>query len=208
MAVICARSASLTNGQLMIKDMWPSRSLANPVIDPAPQGPRYVRVVENATPVVVGNSVYREVSGLTAYFLVNQDNAGNALDVAEAQAISSYLINRVRNGLSLELATINAGIVALPGLGGATIEGAGSTTLLSEVLTLLAGAKYTVPAGHTFKTALGAIVANTNNYFVESAYSAVNDEDSSFWISLAQGDLSGAKSASLVVVYDNDGVVI
>ena len=43
---ICIRDTSISNGQILVKDMWPNRSQANPVVDPAPQGPRYLRVVE------------------------------------------------------------------------------------------------------------------------------------------------------------------
>ena len=36
---ICIRDTSISNGQILVKDMWPNRSQANPVVDPAPQGP-------------------------------------------------------------------------------------------------------------------------------------------------------------------------
>ena len=75
--VICLRDANIPNGSLMIKDMWPNRSQANPVVDPAPQGPRYIRQPENTLPVVTGGlTVAREVSGLAAYLLVTVDADG------------------------------------------------------------------------------------------------------------------------------------
>ena len=75
---ICIRDTSISNGQILVKDMWPNRSQANPVVDPAPQGARYLRVTEATTlPVVAAGAVTTEVSGLAAYLLVNLDDGTN-----------------------------------------------------------------------------------------------------------------------------------
>ena len=74
--VICIRDASIVNGSLMVKDMWPNRSQANPVVDPAPQGPRYVRQPENVLPVVANQAVSAEVRGLASYLLMTIDAGG------------------------------------------------------------------------------------------------------------------------------------
>ena len=75
---ICIRDTSISNGQILVKDMWPNRSQANPVVDPAPQGPRYLRVAETTTlPTVAAGVVTTEVRGLAAYLLVNLDDGAN-----------------------------------------------------------------------------------------------------------------------------------
>lgn len=212
--VICIRDTSINNGSLMVKDMWPNRSQANPSIDPAPQGPRYLRVVQNVLPTVANNVVSAEVSGLAAYLLVTVDaGAGNVNPTpAQAKSMADALIVEMRAGNDLELADINlvlAGVV-----GGTGIVGTGnSTATVNNILQILGGAPFTVPAGvealNTFQVEQGQA-----NLFT-SHHRPIVFEDSSFWISLAQGDLSGLKSSRTVngvvldpyvVVYDGTGV--
>ena len=108
--VICIRDASIKNGQLMVSDLFPNKSQASAVIDPAPQGPRYLRVVENETPVVANDVVTRDVSGLTAYFLVTLDIDGANLanpTVVQASQFASAVITEMRAGGDLsDLSTI------------------------------------------------------------------------------------------------------
>lgn len=218
---ICIRDASISNGQLMVKDLWPNRSQANPVLDPVAQGPRYLRVVETATlPVVVGGVVTQEVSGLAGYLLVNLDDGsadpavGAAITPANAKDIADAIIARMVAGNSLTLAQINALIaaeVATAGIGVAT-----STATVEDVLQIVAGARYTVPAGHVVEVA-GAFQPLTTSFFDYSIMSPVLEEDSSFWISVAQGDLllmkstrtvNGVNLDPYVVVYDGEGNVL
>jgi hypothetical protein len=212
--VICIRDASIKNGSLMVKDMWPNRSQANPVVDPAPQGPRYLRVVENVLPTVVNGEVTKAVSGLAAYLLVTVDaGAGNVNpSPAEAKSMADALIAIMRAGGDLEIGDINGALAAV--VVGTGIVGTGaSTATVNNILQILGGAPFTVPAG----------VAATNTFQLEAGqsnlftafHSPIVFEDSSFWISLAQGDLSGLKSYRTVngvvldpyvVVYSGTGV--
>lgn len=217
--VICIRDLSIPNGSLMIKDMWPNRSLANPVVDPAPQGPRYLRQPENTLPVVVADVVTREVSGLAAYLLVTVDagDAGANFTPAQAKTAADDIITEMRTGGDLDVATVEgilAGVVE-----GSGIVGTGdSTATLGNILAIVGGAKFVVPAG----TDVGAVFqteAAQEALFDTGAYAPIVDEDSSFWISLAQGNLfkaknnrvnpvTGAALDPLVVVYDVDGTVL
>ena len=203
--VICIRDTSISNGQLIVKDMWPNRSLANPVVDPAPQGPRYLRVVENALPTVVANVVTKTVSGLAAYLLVTIDAGAANANPTPAQAfdMAEALISEMRAGGGLSLAEIN---VVLAGVvGGTGIVGTGnSTATVNNILQILGGAPFTVPAGVDVNANF-QIEAGQANLFT-AFHNPIVEEDSSFWISLAQGDLSGMKSANFVVVYDGAGV--
>lgn len=204
--VICARSASLRNGQLMIKDMWPNRSLANPVVDPAPQGPRYVRVVENTLPVVnAADAVARDVSGLAAYLLVTVD-AGAAsanFTAGEAKTAADAIIADMRAGGDMEAGTLAGHLAAV--VAGSGLDGTGdSTATLENILAILGGAHFVVPAG-TSVDAEWQDAATQTSWFDATKYAPVNADDSSFWISLAQGDLKGAVAAGLVMVYDSEG---
>lgn len=204
---ICIRDTSISNGQILVKDMWPNRSQANPVVDPAPQGPRYLRVTEATTlPVVAAGAVTTEVSGLAAYLLVNLDDGTNdpavgaAIAEADAKTIADALVAEMRAGNSLDLAAINvviAATVATAGVGIAT-----STASVEDILQILAGARYTVPAGHVVEVA-GEFQPVATSFFDYSVMSPVLEEDSSFWISVAKGDLLGLKSTRTV-----DGVVV
>jgi len=216
--VICVRDASIPNNTFQIVDLFPNRSQTNPLIDPASQGPRYLRQPVNTTPVVDGLTIAKEVSGLVAYLLVNQENALAPLSVTDATTISDLYISRMRDGLDLSTATMNGLIGVLPGLAGVVVEGVNSTTLTSEILSILSGAKYTVPAGHTF-IAGGALVVPTVSFFDTTVFNAIDENDSSFYLSLNRGALSKAKSVRvdprtgatldpLVVVYSGTGAVL
>ena len=213
--VICIRDTSIKNGQIMVKDLWPNRSQANPVVDPAPQGPRYLRVVENALPTVVANVVSKEVSGLAAYLLVTIDAAAGNRNPTPAEALdmADALIAQMRAGNALGLAQINAALAGV--VGGTGIVGTGaSTATVNNILQILGGAPFTVPAGVDVNATF-QLEAGQANLFT-AFHNPIAFEDSSFWISLAKGDLKSLSSSRTVnnvvldpyvVVYDGAGTV-
>ena len=221
--VICIRDASIKNGQLMVKDLFPNRSQANPSIDPAPQGPRYLRVVETPTlPTLTGTVIAQTVSGLSAYLLVALDlqAGGNNITPAQAEEVALDLITEMRAGNGLTQALINAVIQAAdaPNLAATGLGEGASTATVNNILQILSGATFTVPAGYDLEDAQNAAQFMSEDDQA-SKFSAFHNpivfEDSSFWISLAQGDLSGLKSSRTVngvvvdpyvVVYDGTGV--
>ena len=221
--VICIRDASIKNGQLMVKDLFPNRSQANAVIDPAPQGPRYLRVVETPTlPTLTGTVIAKTVSGLAAYCLVTFDGGGqNPSNITPAQSvdIAEALISEMRTGGNLRVADINPIIAALPGLAGVGLGLGQATATVNNILQILGGATFTVPAGYDLED------VNDAAQFLSEAdqassfgafFNPIVFEDSSFWISVAQGDVLGLKSSRkdrdgntldpFVVVYDGTGV--
>lgn len=218
--VICIRDTAISNGQLIVKDMWPNRSQANPSVDPAPQGPRYLRVVETPTlPVLDGTVVARTVSGLAAYLLVTLDQgaAGANITPAESVTMAEALISEMRTGGDLELLDINPLLAAVAGGTGVVGTGA-STATVNNILQILGGATFTVEAGYDLETPANnpqfLSVADQASSF-SAFFNPIVEEDSSFWISLAQGDLLGLKSNRTVdgvvldpyvVVYDGAGV--
>ena len=213
--VICIRDASLKNGQLLIKDLWPNRSQANPVLDPVPQGPRYLRVVENAVPVVANDAVSQNVSGLTAYLLATVDVAAGGANpsLAQAKAFASAIIVKMRAGESLsDIDGVLDGVVVGTGLSG---TGA-STATTQNILNILGGASFTLSAGTSVDNSYLS-AEEQSLAFDSSVYQAIDSNDSSFHISLAEGDLSKAKLPRdyrgtaldpMVVVYNSDGSVL
>jgi len=212
--VICIRDTSIKNGQLMVSDLFPNKSQASAVIDPAPQGPRYLRVVEDGTPVVANDVVTRNVSGLTAYLLTTIDVEQQGANPTPTQAddMARTLLKRMRNGNELTLAKINDAIIAAGGLGGdfdnTGIVGTGdSTATVQNILSILGGANFTVSAGTSVDGSYLSVVDQAS-LFDSTVYAPVLDEDSSFHISRVEGFLSKAKSANLVVVYAGDGSLL
>jgi hypothetical protein len=216
--VICLRDATIPNNSFQITDLFPNRSQRNPVVDPAAQGPRYLRQPENETPVVDGLTISKAVSGLTAYILVNQDDNDDILTVGNATLIANLYISRMRSGLALDTATMNTAIQGAGAgqlnLGNVTIGGGDASTTTAEILSILSGAKYTVPAGHVFDGNPG-LTLPTVSFFNQNVFNAIDPSDSSFYLSVARGQLSVAKSSSTdakgnvlspqCVVYKADG---
>jgi hypothetical protein len=126
--------------------------------------------------------------------------------------MAEALISEMRTGGDLEINDINgllAGVV-----GGTGIVGTGnSTATVNNILQILGGAPFTVPAGVSVNATF-QLEAGQANLFT-AFHNPIVFEDSSFWISLAQGDLLGLKSSRTVggvildpyvVVYDGTGV--
>lgn len=105
----------------------------------------------------------------------------------------------------------------------ATISGGTSTGTVADVLRILAGATYTVPAGTVVQTPLSVFnpqssptTWNAAN-FDYATFKEILVSDSSFYISLAEGQLRGYTSSAFnykgttgaaLVVYDNTGAVL
>ena len=219
--VICLRDATIPNNSFQITDLFPNRSQRNPVVDPVAQGPRYLRQPENETPVVDGLTISKSVSGLTAYILVNQDDNNDILTVGNATNIANLYISRMRSGLVLDTATMNANIQGAGAgqlnLANVTIGGQNASTTTAEILSILSGAKYTVPAGHVFDADPGLTLRSVS-FFNQIVFNAIDPSDSSFYLSVARGQLSVAKTPSTdakgnvidpqCVVYKADGTLL
>lgn len=216
---ICLKSADTPNGSILIKDITPNRSQASAVYDPAPQGPRYIRQPEDALPSATNGVMDAEVIGLSAYILVNTDDGlGRAITPVQASSIATAVIARMRAGLSLTEGQLN--ILVNDEVAGAKLIDTVLTSsgAVDDVLAILAGARFTVPAGYEFDD--GAFIPAINSVlFNEGKYQRVDEDEPSFWISVEQGDLlkakndridpnTGATLPPLVVVYDGEGNIL
>lgn len=227
MPFICKRRADIQNGVLQVTDLWPNASQRNASIDPQPQGPRYVSAPTTATVILSSTGATQRYfgtaqSGLAAYLVANvATGAGAALTPAEANTAAAGLVAAMVAGAPLALANIN--VILAAAAAGSALTAGGSTGAVTDVLRILSGATYTVPAGtvvqvpvSTFSPQAAPAVWNANN-FDFNAYRDILVSDSTFYISLAQGQINGFSSSTFtyhgvagaaLVVYDNAGAVL
>lgn len=233
MPFICLRRTDIQNSTLQVTDLWPNKSQANAVTDPRPQGPRYVNAPTSSTVILTSTGgdqrqLAAAYSGLAAYLIVNvqQDGAGGAaLTPVQADAAAVALIAAMRAGSALTLADINVILVAAAGAGTELTAAGGSisTGAVTDVLRILAGATYTAPSGTEVQT--GGTVFNPQGgpaawnaaNFNFNTFTDVLAMDSSFYISLAQGQINTFTSAAFtylgtaaaaLVVYSDTGAVL
>ena len=229
MPFICLARTDIPNSTLQVTDLWPNKSQLNPVVDPPAVGPLYVNAPVTNTVVLttVGavKTFSKAIVGLSAYLVANVQSGGaggSALTPAHADTMAVAILAAMRAGSSLSLADINAllaAVVASTEL--TTLGGSLSTGAVSDVLRILSGVTYTVPAGTqvqaagpVFHAQASAAAWNAANF--DAGHKDVLSTDSSFYASLAYGKLAGFKAASFsylgstgaaLTVYDDAGGV-
>jgi hypothetical protein len=233
MPFICKRRTDIPNGVLQVSDLWPSKTQANAAIDPKPQGPRYVNapVTNSVTLTSTGGADRRfpaAYTGLAAYLLANVQKAGSgggALTPANADTIAAAIIAAMVAGSAQTLSAINTLLAATGGAGTELTNAGGSlsTGTVTDVLRILAGATYTVPSGTIIQTTgpvfnpQGSPATWNAANFNFNTFTDVLAMDSSFYISLAQGQLNGFTSTTFrykgttgaaLVVYSDSGAVL
>ena len=200
MPFIVMRRADLPEGLLQIEDLKPNTSQRNLIYDPPGQS-GYVRPIPSsdtvattsvAGPTVTTNATYR---GLAAYLIDNVADAvsGDAITAAQANTAAATIIGRAQSGLVLALANVNTALTAAGAGVGTGLTVNGSTGVLTEVLGILAGRVYQLPAGSTV-TLAGAFVTARAGSFV-SDFRQILDT-SAFRISNGAGDIFKFKSAT------------
>lgn len=198
MPYIIKKNTTVPDGVVQVKDLWPNKSQANAVIDPKPYGFRYINGPQNTaltSSIASASAFLQECSGLSAYLLCNVSasaagqGVGNAVTVAQANALATAIIGVVTAGGALTAAAIN-------GLAAQAVFADVTAGNVSDILSILAGASYVVPAGHVYKNTVNDdIILPTSSFFVNNEARLF---DSSFYISNAVGDISVMKSSSFV----------
>lgn len=234
MPYICLRRTDIPDGALQVTDLWPSKSQFNPSQGPQPQGPRYVRAPVTSTVVLTSTGgdqlqFAQATEGLAAYLMANVEAGGAAgalaLTPTQANTAAAALIAAMRAGSPLTLSDINTILVAAAGAATELTDagGSASTGAVTDILSILAGAHYTVAAGIEVQTGApdfnpqaGAAAWNAAN-FDTTKFTNVNPMDGSFYISLLQGQIKGFVSSSFtykgsagaaLVAYDGTGAVL
>ena len=228
---IAMKRTDIPNGTLQIRDLWPNPSQYSPVTDPLPQGPFYLSNVSNSSVSVVVNGEVRtlkkESTGLTAYLLATMNGASNgaggfnSLTQAQAVSIADGLLARLHAGQALAIANIIAvGDAVVSGSAGVVTAGR-STIVVSNLLAILTGAIFTLPAGLQIQeagagTGVKTLLATGDQaqYFVGDTHQRLVTSDLA--VSSAEGALSvmlsdaftykGVQSQA-VVIYNADGTL-
>lgn len=209
----------IPDGTLQVVDLWPNTSNKNSIYPPglgqtgylhSVTGPIAVTAV-TAGPPVVANAT---LEGMAAYLLGNVDTgagAGGAVFTAvQANTAAALIVTAAQTNADLTLADVNAilgGVVA-----GTTLTAGGSTGVLTELLSVLAGNRYEIAAGTeisdgggNFAGRVGGFVAGTYKQLYDTGY---------FNVSAATGNVSLLKAATFtyegtagaaVAVYDELG---
>ena len=152
----------------------------------------------------------RRSNGLIAYLIANVEanpaanvnGAGTgALTLAQAEQAASNIIDRVRDGSTLQIADINAILSGADVVNAPTdLDGAGgvansnSTGSLVEVLAILAGEDYIVNAGTPVQDADGVKELVLAHSSLGSTMRTLVERDSSWKISFSEGSLAGLTS--------------
>jgi hypothetical protein len=185
---------------MQVTDLWPNTSQRNLIYDPLGQ----TGYVNNIPLVNIGGSVdagppvtaTANLTGLAAYLIGNIDTgvgAGGApFTGAEATTAAQAIALRAQNGLTIQIADVNsilAGIIA-----GTSLTAGGSTGVLSELLSVMAGNQYMIEAGSALSNGGGAFAGRVGS-FVPGTYRPIYDVDY-FLISNAEGNISRYKQSS------------
>lgn len=218
MPYIALRRTDIPAGSLFIEELQPNTSQRNASTD-APGQTKYARrpdvdtvVTSGAGPIVTVGST----DGIAAYLIDNVEdtqNANAALTAAFANTISTTLVAILDAGGALTLAAVNTAIQASTG-GAVSLIGGDSTATLAELLDVITGAVYTLPAG--------SAVEDAANDFTDIAAGSFNgrrhiSESGAFNISRGAGRLStliaatysyDGTAAAAITLYDDDGLVL
>jgi hypothetical protein len=225
MPYILMRRTDIPNGVLQIDELKPNDSQRNYTLDPPGQS-GYVRnipdnqTVITAQPGGAGTPVLttRDFCGLGAYLIDNvADSSGAPITAAVANAASAGIIARVQTGQSVTLANVNTILVAAGATAGTSLIAGGSTGTLAEVLMLLMGAKYQLPAGSIVGTTELIFNPVVSGFFATTPGVKTILATGAFNISNGAGDLFNFKQATFeyngsfgpaVLVLANDGTVL
>lgn len=195
------RRTDIPDGVLQVVDLWPNTSSKNYIYPPGLGQTGYVHNIPTpaiAADVVAGPPVSAgaELTGLAAYLIGNIDTTGvggsAVFTGAQADAAAAGIVAIAQAGTALSLAAVNAvlgGVVA-----GTTLTAGGSTGVLSELLSVLAGAGYSIPAGTDISDGAGDFAGRVGS-FQTGVYKQLYDTGS-FMCSNLNGNVSLLKSAT------------
>lgn len=218
MPFICLRRSDIPAGTLQVLDLWPNTSQRNQAIDPAGQT-KYINRFQNDTlAALVANATVAEYKGIAAYLIDHvEDNVANVtITVAVANASANAIVALVNAGSALTLAAVNNALVAngVANAGAGTqLNANGSDGVLADLLKVVAGAEYVLPAG----SVVGGVAGGASlGSFTTGQYRATYT-GSALLSSIAEGQIAGFSSANFeydgvtgaaLVVYDDSGDVL
>jgi len=226
-AYICRLRTDVPAGTLQLLDLMPNTSQRNLIYQPVGQSGYLLGRVDNdtvATTTSGGDDVtVAAYTGVAAYLLDHVEQGGlaagtSALSDANANAAAAALIAILDASGALTLTAVNAaiaGVVADTELTSA--GGSASTGDLNELLKIMSGGEYTLPAGSVTETPTGTFDPTVAGSFTNDTEYRQLYSTGALQISCGAGRLSeyaaatwtysGTAGAALVV-YDADGNVL
>jgi hypothetical protein len=233
---ITVTRTDIPNGVLQIRDLYPNPSDFNAVIDPYPQGPFYLSQPGNESVATKANgnilTLSRTVSGLAAYLIATISGAqfdgpdgdillddDHSLTASEANTIANAIIATMQSSGAVTTAAINT--IIQNNTATAVANGIGlrtSTGKLADILAILTGAVFTLPAGHQVQDTNGLFTAigtnDIDDYFIGEKNNRILASDIA--VSAAKGALSVMLSDNFtykgianncVAIYNSNGSV-
>jgi hypothetical protein len=215
------RRPDIPDGVLQVVDLWPNTSSKNYIYPPGLGQTGYVHNIPfvditgltTAGPPVVADA---DLTGVAAYLIGNIDTGAGAggAPFTDAQAVQAAGLLRViaEAGTALDASAVNATLATV--VAGTSLSGGGSTGVLSELLAVMAGQGYLIPAGSELSDGGGAFAGRVGD-FVEGVYKQLYDIGH-FKCSNLNGNISLMKSSNFeydgtmgaaVTVYAADGTL-
>lgn len=224
MPYIIMRRTDIPNGVLQVDDLKPNDSQRNYTLDPPGQS-GYVRDIPTSDTVVTTGAgpilMLRDACGLAAYLIDNvEDSSGTALTAAVANASAADMIAKAQSGTALTLAEVNLSLTAngvADATAGTGLTAGTSTGVLTELLSIMSGAKYQLPAGSEVEdagnlfnpTRLGffATTPGVKNILATGAFNVSNGAGDLFNYKRADFEYNNVLGPAILVLADN-GVVL
>lgn len=148
---ICVKRTDIPNGVLQLLDLSPNTSQRNGAIDPKGQT-KYLGRPANDTVALSNNRTPLAYHGIAAYLLDHVEDAVTtvAITPAVANAAAAAIVTRLNGGLALAIGNVNTALTAngVANAGAGTqLNAAGSNGVLADLLSVVAGGDYLLPAG-------------------------------------------------------------
>ena len=221
MPYIIMRRTDIPNGVLQVDDLKPNDSQRNYTLDPPGQS-GYVRQIPASDDVITTAPgailTVRDACGLAAYLIDNvEDSSGAALTATVANDAADAIIALAVGGMAVGLTEVDAELVAAGATAGTGLESGASTGQLSDLLELLSGAKYQLPAGSVVDTDGSTFNPTPQGFFATTPGVKRIEATGAFNVSNGAGDLFNYKRADFeyngvlgpaVLVLADDGSVL
>lgn len=217
MPFICTRRTDIPNNILQLIELRPNTSQRNLILDPSGQT-KYLRQVQNDTVFTAAPGAIITIGvlkGLAVYLIDNVEDTpnGDALTAAQANTIAGAILTAMQAGTASTQTNVDVLIAAT--VAGSGLTTGNSTGSINDVLRILAGDEYVVPAGSTVDDDGSTFTTAVAGAFTVGVYRNTI-LTGALRVSVAEGRLSQLVAATYeylgvagaaVVVYDDTGAV-
>lgn len=219
---VVMQRTDIPDSVLQMTELKPNDSQRNYIYDPPGQTQYVKNIPANDTVSTTGatpRTLDAASSGLAAYFLDHVEDAVSldAVTDAVANAAAAAVVALAQAGSAVDLAAIDAELITAGAGAGTGLTAGNSTGAVIDVLGILAGRVYTVPAGAIIDTAGGIFNTAVSGSFTNDDDFKQLFETSAFKISNGAGQILGFKrtdfdylgtEAPAVTVYAEDGTLL